>query len=84
MNTQATILDRALGSQSSAMNADAARYFLAIRLDPTDEVRANELAAKSRAGSLTAEEQGEMDEYRRTGRVIEMFRIRAQAALNQQ
>ena len=83
INTQAAILDRALGTRPSALSADAARYFLSIRLDPKDEKRANELAEKARQGSLNDDEQAEIDEYRRVGRVIEMLKLRAKAALNQ-
>ena len=83
MNSQAAILDRALGTNPSGMTLDAARYFWAIHLDPVDELRANELGAKARDGSLTTDEQQEIDEYRRTGRMIEMLRIRAHSVLNQ-
>ena len=83
INTQAAILDRALGTPSSALSADTAQYFLSIQLDPQDEKRANELAEKARQGSLNADEQAEIDEYRRVGRVIEMLKLRAKAALNQ-
>lgn len=83
INTQTTILDRALGSTSPGMTPDAARFLLSIHLDPSDEQRANELAEKARIGSLTDEEQSEIDEYRRVGRVMEMLKLRARAALNQ-
>jgi uncharacterized protein YnzC (UPF0291/DUF896 family) len=64
------------------MAPDAARFFLSIRLDPSDLRRANELAARSRDGSLTTDEQREIDEYRRVGRFIEMLKVRARTALN--
>ena len=83
INTQASILDRALGHDVSNLSADTARYFLSIRLDGTDEERANELAEKARSGTLTVDEQAEIDEYRRVGRVIEMLKMRAKIALNQ-
>lgn len=81
-NTQASILDRALGQDLSNMSPDTARYFLSIKLDSSDEQRANELAEKARDGALSAEEQTEIDEYRRVGRVIEMLKLRAKVALN--
>lgn len=64
------------------MSPDTARYFLSIKLDSSDEQRANELAEKARDGALSAEEQTEIDEYRRVGRVIEMLKLRAKVALN--
>ncbi len=82
-NTQGTILDRAFSSIPSGMSVDAAKYFLCIDLADSDRQRANDLAAKARADSLTSEEQLEIDEYRRAGRTIEMLRIRAKSVVEQ-
>ncbi|MGE3406328.1 MAG: hypothetical protein AB7I37_05890 [Pirellulales bacterium] len=82
LNTQATILTRALGTASAPMTEDLARYLISIKLDPTDEQRANELAEKARQGSLSLVEQAEIDEYRRVGRVMESLRLRAHISLN--
>lgn len=82
-NTQGTILDRALSSIPSGMSVEAAKYFLSIALTDSDRQRTNDLAAKARAGSLTSEEQSELDEYRRAGRTIEMLRIRAKSVVEQ-
>jgi len=82
INTQASILERALGGDLSQMTPDTARFFLSMKLDEADERRANELAEKARGGLLSTDEQVEIDEYRRVGRVIEMLRLRAKIALN--
>lgn len=82
-NTQASILARALGSVSEPMTAELASYLIAIKLDPNDEQRANELAAKARSSFLSADEQAEVDEYRRVGRVIETLMLRAHQAVNE-
>jgi len=82
INTQASILDRALGHDPSGITPDAAQFFLSIELDADDERRVNELAEKARAGSLSSEELVEVDEYRRVGRIIEMLKLRARIALN--
>ncbi len=81
LNTQATILNRALGAASAPMTEELARYLLSIKLDPVDERRANELAEKARHGSLSTEEQAEINEYRRAGRIIETLRVRARKSL---
>jgi len=65
------------------MSPEAARYFLAVKLDPQDEQRANELAQLARDGSLSEEQQAEIDEYRRVGRVMELLKLRASAVLKQ-
>lgn len=82
-NTQGTILDRAFSSIQAGMSVEAAKYFLSITLSDLDRQRANDLAARARAGSLTSEEQSEIDEYRRAGRTIEMLRIRAKSVVEQ-
>jgi hypothetical protein len=81
INTQTTILDRALAGASSEMTPETARFLLSLQLDPSDDRRANELAQKARDGRLTPDEQTEIDEYRRIGRVIEMLKLKAMAVL---
>ena len=76
------ILARALGSSSGSLTPELANFFLAIELDPADERRANELAAKARSGSLSPEEETEIDEYRRVGRFIEILKLRARMVLH--
>jgi hypothetical protein len=80
-NTQAMILSRALATAAEFMSEELARYLLTVKLGPVDESRANELAAKAREGSLSANEQAEIDEYLRVGRVMEILRIRARKTL---
>ena len=83
LNTQTTILSRALSAVAEPMSEELAHYLLSIRLDPADEQRANNLANKAREGLLTTEEHVEIDEYRRVGRVMEILRLRARNALGQ-
>lgn len=81
LNTQTTILSRALSAIAEPIGEELAHYLLSIRLDPADEQRANELASKAREGLLTTEENAEIDEYRRVGRVMEILRLRARKSL---
>ncbi len=82
MNNQTSILERALVSNESKMTHDAASFLWGVRLNPLDEKRSNELAAKSRRGTLSEDERREIDDYRRVGRLIEMLRIQAYAVMN--
>ena len=75
------ILSRALATTVQSMSEELAHYLLTVKLDPVDESRANELAAKAREGALSAEEQAEIEEYRRVGRVMEILRLRARKTL---
>ncbi|MCU0713517.1 MAG: DUF896 domain-containing protein [Pirellula sp.] len=80
--TSATILARALMANPREMSPELAAYIDSIELDPEDLKRVNELAIKVRAGLLTAEEEHELDEYRRIGRIIETLKLRAKTILN--
>lgn len=81
-NTSATILARALVTSPQDMSVELANYLLAVELDPTDRKRADELAAKARAGTLTSIEEEEIEEYRRSGRIIEVLKLRARKVVN--
>ena len=82
INTSASILARALGTGRQEMSLELATFLLAITLDPVDAKRADELAEKARNGTLTSSEQGEIEEYRRIGRVIEAIKLRARNVVN--
>ena len=41
----------------------------------------NELAAKAREGHLTADEESELEEFRRFGRLMEMLKLKADMVL---
>lgn len=64
------------------MSLELAAYIDSIELDPEDLRRVNELAVKVRNGELTSEEEHELDEYRRIGRIIETLKLRAKSFLN--
>jgi hypothetical protein len=80
--TSATILARALVAGPRDMSQELASFLASLELDPADSKRADELAAKARCGTLTAVEEGEIEEYRRSGRIIEALKLRALKVLN--
>ncbi len=82
INTSASILARAWGADRQEMSLELATYLLAIKLDPADAKQADDLAEKARNGTLTASEEVEIEEYLRTGRVIESLKLRARKVVN--
>ena len=82
INTEAKILSRALDSAPLSMADALAQFLLSLALDPRDAQRADELAKKARQGILTTEEQAEVEEFRRVGRLIETLRLRAKLSMN--
>jgi hypothetical protein len=79
--TQSQILSRSLDAQARGMSADVARFFLAMSLSAEDVGRVNELSAKARLGTLSTEEEGELQEYLRHGRLMEVLQLRARSVL---
>jgi len=62
-NTEAAILARIIQADEKELTPDAARYFLSMKLTPSDEDRVNELSTKARVVSLTAVQTQEVDSY---------------------
>ena len=80
-NHQADILNRFFKKGAEGLSVEAARYFLSLQLDPTDESRLNELAEKARQGSLIEMEEREFDEYLRCLRLMDIVKLKSRLAL---
>jgi hypothetical protein len=79
--TPIDILIRSMDVHPEQMTAEVATFFLGLELSEQDRQRTAELAAKARDGSLSALEEQEIEEYRRTGKLIEKLKIKARMAL---
>ena len=79
----AEILLRAIKPTEGNLSIEAARSILDFRLSPNDWERVNELAAKARAGTLSAEERTELDEYERVTCLLELMQSKARLSLKQ-
>lgn len=77
------ILFRAIKPTDGDLSTDAARAMLNFRLAPDDTTRVNNLATKARAGTLTAEERTELDDYERVTALLEIMQSQARISLNQ-
>ncbi len=80
---QLEVLARSIDRTGTKMSPEVARYFLDLQLSQADRSTLDALAEKSRQGTLTTAEQGELDEYRRVGRLVELMKVKAQVALQQ-
>ena len=56
---------------------------LALDFPKEDRVRMNDLAESARSGTLTAEEQLELDAYERVGHFLSLLKAKARISLNQ-
>jgi hypothetical protein len=77
----AEILVRTIKADEGNLPAEAARSILGFRLAETDRDRVNELAAIARAGTLSAEEREELDEYERITCLLELMQSKARLSL---
>ncbi len=67
------ILRRAFEVDEGSLSDSAARSLLAFHFTPADQDRMNDLSKKAREGTLTAEEEVEIDNYERAGHVLSLL-----------
>jgi len=75
------ILSRAIKAKNPALSASAARSLLAIHFTPADQDRMSFLSKNAREGTVTDEEQVEIDNYERSGRVLSLLKLKARQTL---
>ncbi len=64
------------------LSPTAARAILKLQFSEPDHAVMNELAAKARAGKLSAEEQSDLDTFERLGCLLDIVHSYARHALN--
>ncbi len=77
------ILVRTIKPHDGGLSTEAARAMLGFRLSQDDTSRVNDLAAKARAGTLTAEERTELGDYERITALLEIMQSKARVSLKQ-
>jgi len=80
-NSASGIWERTLEPKRPTLTPAAARALLRLRLSRADLERANELAAKTRAGTLSPTEEREMEDYRAVGTALELLKSKARLSL---
>ena len=78
---EAAILTRLVGPDELAFSAAAAEGILTLGFSPADKDRMHTLTAKARAGTLTADEQAEVEAYSRIGSLLGILKSKARRAL---
>ena len=79
--TEVEIWNRAIQPEVGDLPAGAAREFLRLKLSAGDMERVAELSAKAGDGTLTAEEERELDQYLSVGRALEFIKAKARLSL---
>lgn len=78
---ESLILGRVLRPERGDMPPETAKWALDVDFDPTDRERITALYEKAREGTLSAEEDAELEDYGDVGRLLEMLRAKAIASL---
>jgi hypothetical protein len=78
---EASILTRVIQQDEASLPTAAARAMLAFHFPQSDLDRMHDLAVKNQEGHLTRRERGEMEAYRRIGRLLDLLSAKARSAL---
>jgi hypothetical protein len=62
---------------------DHARYILSLDFSPEEHARYAELSAKAQSGTLTEQEQGELDEFLTANALLMILQSKARVSLKQ-
>ena len=80
-NPEAAIWARLMRSQKDDLSPEAAEFLLSVDFAERDRRRMLQLAERSEAGTLTAEEQAEFDGYLHIGNLLAVMQSKARLAL---
>lgn len=81
-NSDAAILSRLLDAEQPMLTQDAAKSILGLEFASSDRDRMNQLAEKSREGSLSEEERDELENYERVGHLLSLMKSKARRTLD--
>jgi hypothetical protein len=79
--SQAAILSRLIRPEEDNLTPEAAEGFLRIKFEQRELDRMHHLAVGNQDGTLTPQEQDEMDNYRRVGFLLDLIHSKARRAL---
>ena len=79
--SSAAIWERAIQPSRRSLDRAAAKAILALKLSARDLNRADVLAGKACAGTLTSEEAAELENYRSVGTALEFLKAKARLTL---
>jgi hypothetical protein len=81
--TDDAVFGRLIKPDHSHFSPDAAREILSLQFDDADKERMRQLSLKAQDGALTADEQAEVDSYRRAGYLLGVLWSKARLSLKQ-
>ena len=79
--SEMAILRRVIDPEQPSLSVEAALAILRLDFSASDRARMNDLAAKNRAGKLTAAEDEELENYIRVGQTLGILQSKARRSL---
>jgi hypothetical protein len=79
--SEVAIFSRVLEPDRATLAPAAARAILALGFSQADKDRMRQLSAKAQEGSLTPEEQAEINNYERVGHILSLMKSKARRSL---
>jgi hypothetical protein len=78
---EVAILGRVFEADEPSFSPEVARCILEFRFREEDRKRMHELSAKAREGSLTPDEQAEIESYEKAGHILSLMKSKARLSL---
>ncbi|HEY5311133.1 MAG TPA: hypothetical protein VIK18_01395 [Pirellulales bacterium] len=78
---ETAILTRVVLPEAATLTPAVAQSVLLMEFTTEDRHRMNELSEQAQAGSLTADEQAELDSYERIGHFLSLLKSKARRSL---
>jgi hypothetical protein len=79
--SEVAIFGRVLEPEEATLDVAAARAILDLEFKQPDKDRMRELLAKAKEGTLTTDEQVEINNYERVGHVLSLMKSKARRSL---
>jgi hypothetical protein len=79
--SEVAIFSRVLEPDQATLPVPAARAILALGFSAADQDRMRQLSAKAQQGTLTADEQAEINNYERVGHILSLMKSKARRSL---
>src|SRR5690348_8565386 len=80
-SNDAALVERLIKPDRSDFSPEAARELLSLQFDDKDQERMQQLSLKAQEGMLTADEQAEIESYRRVGYFLGVLWSKARLSL---
>ncbi len=79
--SEIAIFSRLIKADGDEMSRELARYILTLGFDEEDQARMDDLADRNQGGSLSSEEQEELQNYVKAGHLVALLHSKARKSL---